>query len=344
MAYQHSNRVIEHYDNPILATLTNYEARVLYVIAQKIHRSNPTKMRFSGSHIADLTQSGQRVAQRALAALVAKGALVAIGERSPRQAYAYAIAPALDCPTDCRRLKQHYTPAELVERRERLSEALPEGDLAPVDYDLSVVTNEPKEAVRYDLSVVTNKELINNSINNNKKPSEFAERKTRVDLSFAEFEKVLFDTAGLPGYDSNDHDLVLENRYKAYEVALLVISDYETTNRPVDKPKEFIKRVYGKSPRRLLAGAPGAKPRNPDFIERDRDTSHLTYQDYVVAAISLCEPLGIDYNTDLAATTKEQELWKAFRAGKLTNDLIARAYNSYREPGDWIQPESMNLY
>jgi hypothetical protein len=328
MSYHHSNRVIEHPEAPELVGLTPLARLVLLTIAQKINPKDPRKYRFSAETLAYFTGASENACQRAAKALVEAGVLSAERDRA-RQANLYTLL--LECPEDCPRKRHHYTPKELSERL----------SMSPLNDDLEQLRGDDLDPMPPLNEGTIYKQLINNLKTTNKQTVK-AHSKRQPSFSFSEFEKILYET--VDEADTYDHTAVANDPERAYEIALKRITE-EATKRPVNSPSGLIRRIYITNPRSLLGGLPGTKPSNPDFKgEALADRKPATREQYLETIAYYCENLGIDYETELAASTKDTELWIAFTKGNLSLPLIVQTYNRGKSADEWIAPEGVGLY
>jgi len=345
MAYQQANRVLEHPEAPELANLSLLARQLLLVIALKTNPTNPEKMRLSNAHLAYLTGATENAVQRATKALIECGAVSGKRER-PRAATIYTLL--LECPPDCSRKRNHYTPLELKERR---SMTQSESVLEPSKEVIESVISEGLSP----LKVVTNKQLTNKQINKlNKQTVEFAERKRNSDFSLGEFVKLLDEYDYPAGADLEAFSAITNNPERAYEIALLRI-EQTRAKKPVNRPNGLIKAILWNNPRSLLGGLPGTKPRNPDFIAPEPERE-LERRDYLDDVWHLCAYLDIDYDEALATSTMENPdnpgkkipvervLRKHWAAGTLSPEIVARIYNQVCDPDEKTLWAPMSAY
>jgi DNA-binding MarR family transcriptional regulator len=100
------NRVGAHAD---FTKLTLSETLVLKEIAARLNGTKADLMRLGVRYLASATGVSERQTARAITSLIAKGFLSAT-QASKRTARVFIVE--IDCPANCKKLKQHYSPAE----------------------------------------------------------------------------------------------------------------------------------------------------------------------------------------------------------------------------------------
>jgi hypothetical protein len=210
--------------------LTLAETLIFKEIALRINGTKADLMRLGVRYLAKATNVSERKTGQAITSLIAKGYLSAT-QASKRTARVFVVT--LDCPADCKKVKNHYSAAENKARFMARNSPAPmaetgrsEPSSVALSSSLSVALSSSECGTEFLTNTELNKEQrvpvsgtsASNRNTTNIDPVTSAE--TSVLVSLSEWIKVCSNTlAKVPEYKFTEHHRELENDPHAYHLS-----------------------------------------------------------------------------------------------------------------------------
>jgi DNA-binding MarR family transcriptional regulator len=256
MALNTYNRASEHAD---LKSLTPAETLVFKEIAFRTNGTKADLMRLGVRYLAKATGLSVRKVTSAITSLIGKGLLTAT-QASKRKARVFVVM--VDCPADCKQVKNHYSPAEkkaLIAIEKASQESAECGTFEP----LSVEQNSPLSVelltAECGTEFITNKELNKEIIKNlNTRDLEpvtdlVADPLASVLVSIAQWKKICSDTLNqLPQSERSTAHLDLAANPEKYHASAL---SFLATKENISSPIGYLAKVFRDNPQALMVAA-----------------------------------------------------------------------------------------
>jgi hypothetical protein len=335
VSFHHYRRLTEHSDLSNLEGLTALQALIATTLAIR-QNDNPAKpFRASARYLADVTGRSENAINKACQSLVDVG-LFSSESSNRRRGNIYLLL--LDCPEDCHNRKSHYSRAELalIKITNGSGQTTPVSavmdDVDPLNDEKGLTDNTPE----YPSARGTNRTYTTDTTDKTfVSPLTRGQQPLYSPFTYGQLSEYL---DGLTTFPDRDQETVLDalaTDGRPYDIALGIIRDVHS-QRPISDPLAYIGRIFTDKPLRLLAGAPGTKPRNPIFKKPAGEESWAA-ESYEQAISHLCEDLGIDYEAEFAVSARDRQLRELHLLRALTLDAVRESYNSVREPKDWLE-------
>lgn len=249
-------RVSEHAD---LKNLTNSETLTLKEIAFRTNGNKADLMRLGVRYLAKATGLSERQVATAIIRLIDKGLLTATQE-SKRKARVFVVL--LDCPAECKQVKNHYSPAEkkaLAGMKQTPEPASESGSLEPLSVELTSSLSVELTSSECGTDFLTNKELNKEKIKNlNTRETEpvtalHDDPLASVLVSLAQWKKICSDTLNqLPQSERSTAHLDLAANPEKYHASALA---YLATRENISSPIGYLSSVIRRNPLALMVAA-----------------------------------------------------------------------------------------
>lgn len=250
------NRVSEHAD---LKSLTNSETLILKEIAARLNGTKADLMRLGVRYLAKATGLSVRQTTTAITSLIAKGYLTAT-QASKRTARVFRVL--VDCPADCKQVKNHYSTAEkkaLAEAKITPEPMAESSNSEPLSVEVVSPLSDEITASECGSHFITNKELNKELIKNlNTRELEpvtdlVTEPLGSVLVSLSQWKKLCLDTISqIPQHDRSEaHTALAANPANFHASALAFLATKENLTSPIG----YLTSVFRNNPLALMVTA-----------------------------------------------------------------------------------------
>ena len=265
MSLKTYNRVSYH----LPENLTLAETLIFKEIAHRINGTKADLMRLGVRYLAKATNVSERKTAQAITSLIAKGYLSAT-QANRRTARVFVVT--LECPADCKQVKNHYSPAENKARLLAKQNPAPMAETGlseplsvEVSSSLSVEVSSSECGTQFLTNTELNKEQrvpvsgTSASNRNTRKIEPVTSPETSVLVSLSEWIKVCSNTlAKVPDDKFTEHHRELENDPHAYHLSANDFLKAKIANGSIigDRPA-YLARLIRDNPHELMRTAAG---------------------------------------------------------------------------------------
>lgn len=249
--------------------LTLAETLIFKEIAFRINGTKADLMRLGVRYLAEATNVSERKTAQAITSLIAKGYLSAT-QANRRTARVFVVT--LDCPADCKQVKNHYSAAEKKARLLAKQNPAPMAETGlsePLSVEVSSSLSVEVSSSECGSEFLTNTELnkeqrvpvsgTSASNRNTRKIEPVTSPETSVLVSVSEWIKVCSNTlAKVPDDKFTEHHRELENDPHAYHLSANDFLKAKIANGSIigDRPA-YLARLIMDNPHELMRTAAG---------------------------------------------------------------------------------------